>query len=442
MPFNVKHSLALALLAIVFVNTSAGYGQYNKMMVVGNSLTHHSPRSGADGLNWDGDWGMAASTQANDYVHRLQSMLQADQMGTPLGLEVGHIADERYTLPGPGVGCMNLSGAPTLTASNADLMFFQLGENYVGPLTWEAFGQNYKTTIQEVAAGGNNPKLYIVGPWWESRYTYKSLFIQRVAYELGATYVHIQDLSQNPVNLGTSEPYAAPSWATNGVGAHPGDTGMARIAERIYGAVTAPDPIVRTPNGPNLLSNGNFEDVSVPAGTSVPTSSVDMHGWGQTGTNPELVSVGGVFDRTGDDFLAMSQASSLFQAAQEIQANKKYTFLVDYGYSVNWFNLADGAFAAISEFDSAGTWICDLALADTLTSNQSGIANQVFLEYITGENITAGHRIGVRLGIDSTPIGGCGVLWDNASLTVVDVPEPASMILLATGVLALLCRKK
>lgn len=438
----MKLNMVLVLVSLAFLNIGLVHAQYNKMMVVGNSLTHHSPNSGADGLSWDGDWGMAASTQANDYVHRLQSMLQADQTGTPLGLEIGHIADERNTMTGTGVGCMNLSGAPTLTASNADLMVFQLGENYGGPLTWEAFGQNYKTTIQQVAAGGNNPDLYIVGPWWDSDYTYKSLFIQRVAYELGATYVRIRDISTNSANLGVSEPYAAPSWATNGVGSHPGDTGMARIAERIYGAVTAPDPVVRTPNGPNLLSNGNFEDVSLADGTSVPTSSVNMNGWRQTGTNPELVNLGGVFDRTDDNFLAMSQVATLFQVAQDIQADKKYTLLMDYGYSIHWYNLPDGAFAAISEFDSVGNWICDLALADALTSNQSGIANQLFLEYITGENVIAGHKIGVRFGIDSTPAGGCGVLWDNASLTVANVPEPASLILLAAGTTAIIRRKK
>jgi len=441
MHLNVKHSLVLALLAGVFINASASYGQYNKMMVVGNSLTHHSPNSGADGLSWDGDWGMAASTQANDYVHRLQSMLQADQVGTPLGLEIGHIADERYTMTGTGEGCMNLSGAPTLTASNADLMFFQLGENYIGPLTWETFGQNYKTTIQEVAAGGNNPKLFIVGPWWENRYTDKSRYIQRVAYELGATYVRIDDISKIPANLGENEPYAAPSWRSNGVGTHPGDTGMARIAERIYGAVTASDPVIRTPNGPNLLSNGSFEDAEIAAGTSASTLSVVMNGWNPSGGNSEIANVGGAFDRTGDDFVVMTNVSTLSQATQEIQADKKYTFLIDYGYSIHWYNLPDGVFAAISEFDSTGNWIRDLARADALTSNQSGIANQLFLEYITGEDVIAGHRIGVQFGVSASRPG-CGILWDDASLTATSIPEPATMGLLLLGSIAGLIRRR
>lgn len=126
-------------------------------------------------------------------------------------------------------------------------------------------------------------------------------------------------------------------------------TSSLALAERIYGSITAPAPVVRTPNGPNLLSNGSFEDAELAAGTSAPTMSIEMNGWEQTGTNPELVNLGGVFDRTGDDFLAMSQVSSLFQVAQEIQGDRKYTFLVDYGYSVHWFNLADGAFAALAD---------------------------------------------------------------------------------------------
>jgi hypothetical protein len=413
--------------------TGLARAEYNKMMVVGNSLTHHSPASGADGLSWDGDWGMAASCEPNDYVHVLQGRLQGDQPTTPLALEIGHIADERYTMTGVAHGSMNLSGAPTLTASNADLMVFQLGENYVGTLDWSTFGQNYKTTIQQIAAGGSTPKLVVVGPWWDAVTTYKSMLIQRVAYEVGATYVRIDDVSKVPANLAMNEPYAAPAWATNGVGGHPGDTGMAVLADRIYNAIAAPTPSVRTPAGPNLLSNGGFEAVPVPPETAMPTSSVDMQGWAVEGTNPQVANVAGVFDRTGENFLATTNTFILSQVAQQITGETKYTFLIDYGYSVHWYALADNAFAAIAEFDADGQWIRDLARTEVLTANQSGLANQVVLEVATGPQVVAGHRVGVRFGIDTVPSGGCGVLWDNASLTAAPVPEPATMTLLAAA---------
>ncbi len=438
---RTRHIFAIVLLAAMLLPVSFAFAQYSKMMVVGNSLTHHFPASGADGLSWDGNWGMAASVEANDYVHRLQTMLQANQVGVPLGLDVGHIADERYTMTGTGAGSINLSGAPTLTASNADLMVFQLGENYLGEVTWEAFGQNYKNTIQEVAAGGNNPQVYIVGPWWDSQYTYKSMLIQEVAYSLGAKYVRIDDISKVAANLGMNEPYAAPSWSYNGVGGHPGDTGMARIAERIYGAMTAPEPVVHARTGTNLLTNGSFEDADVPDSTAVPAQTVNMNGWGQAGINPHVVNVDGDFDRTGDDFVMITQVDSIFQVAGDLEAQKKYTFLVDYGYSVHWFNLADSAYAAIAEYDAEGNWIRDLVITDALAASQSGIATQAYLEYVTGEDITAGHQIGVRLGVATTPAGGCGVLWDNAWLAESNVPEPTTLSLVALGGVALLRRR-
>ena len=52
---------------------------YNKMLVIGNSLTLHPPKPE---ISWYGNWGMAATSQENDFVHKLHAKLQADQVGT------------------------------------------------------------------------------------------------------------------------------------------------------------------------------------------------------------------------------------------------------------------------------------------------------------------------------------------------------------------------
>ena len=44
-----------------------------KVLFVGNSITRHRPK---DDIGWFWDWGMAASCEANDYVHRTVTMLE------------------------------------------------------------------------------------------------------------------------------------------------------------------------------------------------------------------------------------------------------------------------------------------------------------------------------------------------------------------------------
>ena len=44
-----------------------------RLLIVGNSITRHAPSAK---LGWFGDWGMAASTKENDFVHVLEKMLE------------------------------------------------------------------------------------------------------------------------------------------------------------------------------------------------------------------------------------------------------------------------------------------------------------------------------------------------------------------------------
>ena len=44
-----------------------------RIMFLGNSMTYHGKK---ESIGWYNQWGMAASKEENDYVHRLVSLLE------------------------------------------------------------------------------------------------------------------------------------------------------------------------------------------------------------------------------------------------------------------------------------------------------------------------------------------------------------------------------
>jgi hypothetical protein len=61
--------LSAALFAVLLASTSLSPAQSAKnerLLFVGNSITRHGPSAK---VAWTGNWGMAASAEAKDYVH-------------------------------------------------------------------------------------------------------------------------------------------------------------------------------------------------------------------------------------------------------------------------------------------------------------------------------------------------------------------------------------
>ena len=83
---------------------SARKGYYMKLLILGNSLTHHSP---APQIGWTGDWGMAASAPENDFAHRLCAKLEA--AGKTVDLRIRNVAEIVRTPPAP-VACDDTIG--------------------------------------------------------------------------------------------------------------------------------------------------------------------------------------------------------------------------------------------------------------------------------------------------------------------------------------------
>jgi hypothetical protein len=192
---------------------------YAKVLFLGNSITKHGPKADID---WTGNWGMAATSEANDYVHQVMAGLTKRQ-GTAPAMLVKNIADfERahvgYDLDG------KLAEA---IAFKADLIILAIGENVPALKTDEAKAAFKGETMKllQKLQGEHKPTILVRSCFWAN--TIKDQILQECCEAVGGIFVNISTLGKDEANYGRAErPYKH-----SGVAHHPGDKGMKAIAE-------------------------------------------------------------------------------------------------------------------------------------------------------------------------------------------------------------------
>ncbi|MEJ0000611.1 MAG: SGNH/GDSL hydrolase family protein [Verrucomicrobiota bacterium] len=204
---------------------------FAKMVVVGDSITKHGP---TPSINWSGNWGMAASSEEQDYVHLIQARLAAAQQGKAPQLMVvggggGKLGDKVGLLPG-------------VTAFGADLGIVQMGENDNQDITADGFQKAYERIIQAILAGNPKARVFCFGVWTPPNGSAtKDAFIQAACRDTGATFVSLEEANADPQNrAGAEHRFTHP-----GVNWHPGDKGMQAYADAFWTALTgqAPPPM-------------------------------------------------------------------------------------------------------------------------------------------------------------------------------------------------------
>ena len=210
---------------VFFVSQSVAQTNFKKVLFLGNSITKHGPKADID---WSGNWGMAASAEAKDYVHVFTKSLSEKQGGSPEIL-VKNIADFERAHQGYDFSA-KLKEAIDF---QADLIVLAIGENVPGLKTAEE-----KTKLQEAVTellttlkGNRNPTVVVRSCFWAN--APKDDALRGACDTVNGIYADSSGLSADKSLYGRAER----EFKHAGVAHHPGDKGMAAIADALMKAL-------------------------------------------------------------------------------------------------------------------------------------------------------------------------------------------------------------
>jgi len=196
-------------------------GAKKKVLFVGNSITLHGPRKS---VGWSGNWGMAASEEAKDYVHLTVDGLRERFGPINWGIAQAAIWERAFT----DLSILHEQYADA-RAFGADIVIVRIGENLSRALlATEELSGPFAEMVRFFAPEGTE-RILVSDLFWASPVMDEP--IRRAVQENGWTLVPLGDLGQMDENkaLGLFE--------HDGVARHPGDRGMRAIADRILGAL-------------------------------------------------------------------------------------------------------------------------------------------------------------------------------------------------------------
>jgi len=187
-----------------------------RIMFLGNSITRHGVRAE---VGWFNNWGMAASSKENDYVHRVISFVQELHPDAAFCIVQGadweraykdYDFDEKYS---------------AAKSFNPDVMICLISENIpMSEFEEEAFAENMHK-FHTYLKGENKDCVIIQASSFFSN-AGKDKGIKLCSERYGTIYVDIFDISRDESNL------AIGLFEHKGVQIHPGDKGMKAIADR------------------------------------------------------------------------------------------------------------------------------------------------------------------------------------------------------------------
>ena len=196
-----------------------------KVLFLGNSITLHGPKAE---IAWSGNWGMAASVAEKDYVHLVTQAL-TERLGTVPTVRVKNIADFEQAHVGYD---FDLKLKEEIDFQ-ADLIIIAIGENVPAlktPAEEAVFLQDVTSLLKKIK-GERQPTLLVRSSFWANPAKDKAL--AAACATVGGIYVNLSALGKVEANYARAER----AFKHAGVANHPGDQGMAAIADAIVKAL-------------------------------------------------------------------------------------------------------------------------------------------------------------------------------------------------------------
>ena len=196
-----------------------------RMLFLGNSITLHAP---APQIGWNGNWGMAASAPEKDFVHLLIAKV-AKETGKQPEVKVKNIAEFERQL-----GDFNI--AEQLKEElhfQPDLIVLAIGENSVTPsndVERTKFSVGLDGLLSELKRNGQ-PTIFVRSQFWPDQE--KDQLLKQATEKAKLVWVDMEKLGADPLNAASAER----EFQHAGVAGHPGDKGMAAIADKIWQAI-------------------------------------------------------------------------------------------------------------------------------------------------------------------------------------------------------------
>lgn len=190
-----------------FAPTACAPTATKTVLILGNSITYHPPHG-----DWQGDWGMAASVASHDYVHLLGQRL-ADNLCATVEVTAAAVWLYEWYYPTFDVSLLDPFRHP-------DLLIVRLGDNVPEDDRIDSFYENVRGMIAYVGAAETlTTSTYYPRPT-----------VSRSLNALPFPHVDIAHLWDMP------ETHAGAANATipQMIGDHPGDLGMAMIADALF----------------------------------------------------------------------------------------------------------------------------------------------------------------------------------------------------------------
>lgn len=197
-------------------------GGSKKVLFFGNSITRHEP---APHIGWYGDWGMAASSIDNDFVHLIVKELDKRFGTIDYCIAQGSKWERAYTRTGEVMQEIYSKAREF----DADIIIVRIGENITPE---EHLKVDCKPAIDEAIRyliKSDNAQVIVTDMFWYA--IYNDAF-REIAEERGYTFCHITDLEEDERTM------AKGLFEHQGVASHPGDYGMRCLADRILDKIT------------------------------------------------------------------------------------------------------------------------------------------------------------------------------------------------------------